>query len=261
HSSRFHPMSATTVNPLPRPAYYNKGNLNNVKPVGSHPSPSKKQFASVQILKRPADLPKNQAPADLKKLIPKAKSSSFSKPAPSPSATGNVCLSEPASTPKPKTSAGRRPRGKQRRNSVNTTAHPPSSHPNPSQVKGGHLSDSSVPGVACSKKSSSKSCRPYSSNRTSATRVASSISKEQAAELLLQSLLQKDESASFPVQEAKVDLNDLSMASHLLLNLLKPTKLSSTRPSGSKSFRYYAGPMFSKAPEPSTLPLPSFLAN
>lgn len=56
-------------------------------------------------------------------------------------------------------------------------------------------------------------------------------------------------------------MDELSMASHLLLGLLKPSEFSSAPAlSEAEASQFYAGPMFRKAPEPSALPLPSFLA-
>ncbi|KAJ9073433.1 hypothetical protein DSO57_1016484 [Entomophthora muscae] len=257
---------SSAMHPLSRPAFPSKGRASNLKSMAS-PSPQPKKQPIIQILKRPSDLPKNQAPPNLHNLAIPRPISSPSKPKSSGKATnGSSRRCEPASSPAPdsEATARRRSRPRQRRNSISVSAIP--TPPLDLQVKGGHLSDCSVSEVA-RPVDQSKSLRPPSIS-ISASRVASCPnSKEQAAELLLQSLLQgsHDDHPAAPLS-APVETHegDLSMASHLLLNLLKPSEFSSTQSSpgisSSKSIRYYAGPMFRKAPEPSALPLPSFLA-
>lgn len=249
-------MSAT-MSPRSRPAFPSRGKASNLKSVKHQPP--------VQILKRPADLPKNQAPADVQKVIPKAKPSLPTKSPPSNQTNIPLALpSEPVSTSPPKPSTKRNPRGRQRSNSITTSSLP--STPPDSQPKGGNLSDGPVSAKGSSSQYPPK-LRRLPSNSVPTSRVLSCPSKEQAAELLLQSLLQgkfepqTPKSTSLPEGPEPV-MNDLVMSSHLLLNLLKPTKLPSSPslPPVSKSGSYYAGPMFRKAPNPSSLPLPSFLA-
>lgn len=258
------------MHPHSRPTFPPKGRASNLKSMAPPSPQTKKQPPVIQILKRPSDLPKNQAPPNLQKLLPKPRSTSpHNKPKASGKATnGPSHTCELASSPAPDSEAAarRRSRPRQRRNSISVSVLPPP--PLDLQAKGGHLSDCSV-SEATRPVNQSKSLRPPSIS-IPASRVASCPnSKEHAAELLLQSLLQgsHDDQPTVPLS-APVEPHegDLSMASHLLLNLLKPSQFSSTQSSpglsSSKSVRYYAGPMFRKAPAPSALPLPlpSFLA-
>lgn len=93
--------------------------------------------------------------------------------------------------------------------------------------------------------------------------------KKQEALLLLESLLSK--SAKGVLQTDKVKSSRASsttreekkkvMASHLLINLLKPSPGSSAKVSNQGSNKFYAGPQFKQVPNISSLPLPPAMIN